>query len=421
MGGRERTGACALAGRGVQRLRLLVATIVGNARNPAAPTSRGRAMRFAFLAAVLIFAVTPEAHAYRTAADLPEFEAERVAWSSSRISIGFADTAFNDEAFAAVIDEPTAERALAASVATWNEVPCSTFEFVDSPTPDVVIRVEPNWEARGFEADAAATTDVSYRVSGNDAFIGAAQLIFNAAAFSEASSLSFQAVLTHEMGHVLGLLHPCEDDCTAADEGSALHPIYHPSQVMLGSDDVEGLCFLYPAECEGPACDTTCRQVDSAEASDECPWLGDPCLGETGSLCAYGRCASDGYCSLSCETARDCSGRQSCSEGLCLPDRAHRYGASCDRGNDCLSLLCVSVGEDSMCTRGCDGIACPGDDLCALVDDQAVCTPPVPASGCSLAQTKTSAPAFGLTCLFLLLSLRRRRTSSAFRTNSREP
>jgi MYXO-CTERM domain-containing protein len=211
----------------------------------------------------------------------------------------------------------------------------------------------------------------------------------------------------------LGLLHPCEDDCTPSDEGSALHPVYRPSQVMLGSDDIEGVCFLYPSECEGPACDLTCRQVDSADASDECPWLGDPCVGETGSLCAYGHCASDGYCSLSCGTDRDCSGRQSCSEGLCVPERVGRYGESCERGNGCLSLLCVTVGNDSMCTRGCDGIPCPGTDTCSVVDDQAVYTPLAPATGCSLGRSPTSPPAFALVGVFFFAWMRRKRPSSA--------
>lgn len=387
------------------------------ARNRAAEPPR-RAMRFVLLGMALVFVGVPEAHAYRTAADLPDIDAERVAWGSTQVSLGFDAGAFEDGSFLRAVDRAEAERALAASVATWNEVRCSSFEFVVSTTPDVVIRAETDWESSGYQAGAAATTDVGYRIGTAEAFINNAELIFNVAAFARMTAPNFEAVLTHELGHVLGLLHPCEDDCTPADEGAALHPIYRPSQVMLGSDDIDGLCFLYPAECEGPACDLTCREVDSAEASDECPWLGDPCSGEAGSLCAYGRCASDGYCSLSCETARDCSGRQACTDGLCVPERVARYGESCERGNGCLSLLCVTVadgngGEDSMCTRGCDGIPCPGDDTCSVVDDQAVCTPLVPASGCSLGRVTTSAPTFALGIFFLFAWIRRKRTSPA--------
>jgi hypothetical protein len=65
------------------------------------------------------------------------------------------------------------------------------------------------------------------------------------------TGISLQATLTHDLGHVLGLAHSCEqgDACTDADARSATMywsmSACDASPSTLGSDDIEGLQAIY--------------------------------------------------------------------------------------------------------------------------------------------------------------------------------
>lgn len=58
-----------------------------------------------------------------------------------------------------------------------------------------------------------------------------------------------QAMLTHEIGHALGLLHNCDEEagaCTPSEAAAVMYPSYRgEAQRVLERDDIDGLCFLY--------------------------------------------------------------------------------------------------------------------------------------------------------------------------------
>ncbi len=189
-----------------------------------------------------------------------------------------------------------------------------------------------------------------------------------------------QSIAMHEIGHFIGLDHPCDND---ADEASCLPPteaIMFPSWSGVNereplSSDAEGVRTLYPENadlpsgCNGPfgpgeRCDCNdacvdglicvpdgqqvlrCGRACSADDADcgsgstcvldvpqdglEAPGVcvtastdkpaGSVCT--VGGECASGTCAPTvalgrSICQLPCETEQDCAGG-SCFEGLCL-------------------------------------------------------------------------------------------------------
>jgi hypothetical protein len=54
-----------------------------------------------------------------------------------------------------------------------------------------------------------------------------------------ANTYDLQSILTHEAGHFLGLAH-------STDTSAVMYAYYHPGSVNLTSDDVAGICTIYP-------------------------------------------------------------------------------------------------------------------------------------------------------------------------------
>ena len=65
--------------------------------------------------------------------------------------------------------------------------------------------------------------------------------------------IDLENTLTHEVGHFIGLTHPCELDqgtCTPAMQAVTMYPATVPGDLAkrsLSPDDVAGLCAIYPA------------------------------------------------------------------------------------------------------------------------------------------------------------------------------
>lgn len=402
------------------------------------------------LLAVLALCSTPGvARAYRTASDLPSFDAEaRVAWQADLLEFEVLRPNL------ASVDALAAEEGLQAALAVWNTVDCGVPRLeaiLGAPLAaqpedgrNTIEWVGTGWTERGFSSSAAATTDVQYRRLGELTEIVEADIYLNADLFRWGiDGRDPQAVLVHEIAHVLGLLHVCSLDatgsapmCTAAHLQSVVHPQYLGlSQRRLGSDDLAGACFLYadvgcsdgecPAgyrcgdtECE-PTCGTDCECRQNIDCSNgrcdagvcvEVRRLGDPCAADA--ECSSQQCHTFGYCSVVCTAS--CPARFSCDTDIdaqCVAERS-TYGVACSYGNDCTSGLCVSGSWFSaMCTRTCGDLICPGMDTCEVVDGHAVCTPPRSAgAGCSVVGQSGPGPASWvvLSCVMALARRRRR-------------
>lgn len=168
-------------------------------------------------------------------------------------------------------------------------------------------------------------------------------------------SVELQSVLTHEFGHVLGLLH-------SEDLRAAMAPNYRADggQKYLSVDDKLGLCALYPAlnpadECRSgrdcPArqhCERVpLRRLDGADAGPHLALCHEP-RGALGDACAPDRliCAQDcvfsaeplapGYCTLECSRG-DCPDGYACQQGLIRPDQAHCQRLRAPESSGCRS------------------------------------------------------------------------------------
>lgn len=408
------------------------------------------------LVVVYSFVAAPRASAYRTLADTPEFAGEPVRWRSPAIEM---DVATQD---LAGLSRADVDRAVRAAFETWNEVPCSGVTialggFTDSYAApgdgrNTIQWVSTAWSARGYAADAAATTDVQFGNSGEGWEIVEADIYLNADTFrfvagdpgGDATLRDLQAVITHEVGHAaIGLLHPCEHDGgdgapLCRDDGpeatSALYPRYlGMSQRALSADDAAGACFLYPSETcatlgcpEGLACvedrcvtpmsepppgctsDAECfaheRCVAGACVLGDAP-AGDPCT--DAHECSGAACV-DGHCTRACETDAHCPESFGCIDAVCTSELG-LFADSCSDGRDCASGLCLTgSASGSFCTRECAVDACPTGFACAEVGGRSVCRMP-PSGGCAVAASEGPPWAQLSVAWFVLAMLVRRR------------
>lgn len=423
----------------------------GGRTNPVVVVRRARTplvLASAFLAS---FTLPGPAAAYRTAADLPEFDDDAtIAWPTREIPYRV------HTAMPAGLDRAAALAAIEAAAATWNAVECTDVQlvfagFTDEPPVagddvNTIAFVQTDWTAMGLDADAAATTDVRYASRSDETRIVEADLLLNAEAMAWTTSSpssperrDVQAVVTHELGHVLGLLHPCEvggidgaPECGPIHEGTSLHPTYFGVlQRRLAADDVDGICSLYPTlpcagacaeglECTPGGCRApcgathcprgfVCNDADSCEpqCADGCHVgvLGDPCATD---LDCGGSCSDGGFCTVACvaEAERSCPDRWQCtSSDACEPaPNREVLGAACSRATDCAGGLCLFEGERGRCSRTCDS-GCPSGFDCVEVENQAVCRT-AGADGCSA----SGATSTGVWLPILLLFAQRRRS-----------
>lgn len=379
------------------------------------------------LAGTLVLCAAVPAHAYRTFADDPEV-AYPARWTSSSIEWDVSSSEPLEGWSPADLHE-----AAQGAFAIWTAVGCADVQVglgtvTSAPAQpgdgrNTIAVVSHDWTGRGFPAGRGATTDVRLEravdeLTGEEAVrIVEADIYLNAEDYGFVSDepasgeLDLRALLVHELGHLLGLLHVCEHDglggapgCVdAALQTSALYPDYLGART-LSDDDAAGLCALYPA---GAACDVTCPVgtecrdglcVDPACGEPFCP---DPCLGEE---CDVGRCAPDSSCEDgACALVGE-------NRGYCVSEGSS--GAQCTQGGDCTSRLCLtSESLGSYCTVECIADAeCGGTQRCAEVDGVDVCAPLPPQSGCSVAARARGAASvpLALPLLALLLRIRRR-------------
>jgi hypothetical protein len=325
------------------------------------------------------------AEAFRTGADTPDLMGtERVRWSSDVISFELYKAVPSGLA----LSEVSAEVVL--GMQAWSAPACSAVQFdlrgvtsAHAAPGDGLNTVEwlPNgWVERGFNGDAAGITDVQYAKmpSGKWAIVEA-DMYLNGGNHSwilegdgGVGHRDVRSVVTHELGHMLGLLHPCEPggdggapDCATdpAFAGTTMYPFYLPTQSTLSMDDQAGVCFLYPMDdCSAVQCAAGTLCVDGACAescggricghNEVC--LSDQCLSST-PLCGSTGCDA---AAMLCASASDCGAGFQCVLGQCQPSVGGSPGDPCSLGAECSSQICVS---DGYCAGPCALTSCTGE------------------------------------------------------------
>jgi hypothetical protein len=132
------------------------------------------------------------------------------------------------------------------------------------------------------------------------------------------SSVDVQSVATHEIGHQLGLDHSSVSSATmfyATGQGDT-------SPRSLDSDDIAGLCHLYPSGSTTPP---------------------------------------------ECTSAAQCAPNETCQNGKCVNATQKGYGATCNTSSECVSGLCLESSGTTFCSQACDSQPCPNGDQCLPV------------------------------------------------------
>lgn len=206
------------------------------------------------------------------------------------------------------------------------------------------------------------------------------------------SCISTQSVLVHELGHFVGLGHPCID-CNWAN--MAATAAYQPDFPLF--DDQEGLRALYPgqpggigygcgnnSECDSGLCAQvgdlsycsqtcgTCPTGFECNADNVCAFSSGSAAGAVGEgeSCAQRPCedgllcAGDGSnytCYRECTTDAQCSATQECfalqgGGGVCVDTSGEaQRGERCSGSNLCASgLICIGDETNATCRGECD-------------------------------------------------------------------
>ena len=189
--------------------------------------------------------------------------------------------------------------AIQASADAWNNVGCSYLRFVIEPpehgvqaefnqtgsNENVIVFQEEKWP---YDSSAAGLTTLTYIASDSasrDGEVVDADVELNGVNFTfgtdaQGNRHDVQNVLTHELGHVLGLDHTCDDGLvvpTPTDHTGATIPGCYPAASLpaaiteatmynyaspgetqkriLSADDSAGLCALYPLEDDPGKCE----------------------------------------------------------------------------------------------------------------------------------------------------------------------
>lgn len=341
------------------------------------------------LAFALALSVAPRAHAYRTAGELPELESsEPVTWSNAALVTFDLAGGLPDG-----VEQVDLDRAFDDAVTTWAQINCNgpspllfwiiheehvpgdginTLGFVAaSELPGDVPDGTPAVTELQYERDV----DGRWRIVEADIYLNAER---DWTASEDDWTVDLATVLAHELGHVSGLLHPCElvagggaPACEDAHRAGLMFPLYFEEGTELSADDRDGLCFLYPE----PRCregDRGCVPFPEQTCADggACADAGEPDAGQGDAGAELETCALEADAEMS-----------SCAGDL-------EFASPCTRGEQCGSGLCVGFdSQASTCTRTCGGDAgaCPAGFECRHVGGQDVCVGAESDSGCSLA------------------------------------
>lgn len=354
-------------------------------------------------AIVLALLVLPSrAHAYRTLSDTAEFaeaDANSVVWEGAKLRYSL------DDNLPAGLVPAQVEAAVVSAFGIWERVPCAAvttsnegWRRAPARSGDGISTI--SWVHDGWASgsEAGAHTDLvtkkrdgQWRIVEADVFLNAQDYTWTLDASAGSESKELRSILLHELGHVLGLAHPCTDasgsgcsdacgeagvsECSTAQADVVMNPIYDSSRLTLAEDDEAALCALYPRKpCEQTECGDgfVCLDGDCLQACDEglCK-LGEVC---TSSGCRPPVC-DGGSCQVPCGRDTDCGVGETCgADGSCLVGK-QAAGQPCSASADCELGVCDVNGT---CRSACaDDSSCQSGETCkppAQEDTWGVCS-----------------------------------------------
>jgi hypothetical protein len=258
------------------------------------------------------------------------------------------------------------ETALKAAIAAWNGVP-GTQPLL---TYGGIVRTAPQFDVyvafdTKYDLGHGDVTGYAERYVAADGKLERVEIALNAANYKwvtappaiagQVPQADVQGVLTHQLGHAIGLSHSRDTTATMYFFGAGA------SLRTLEADDQRGARFLAAVQPrgEGASCDA-CR----ADAD-----------------CAAGKCYAwpDGsaHCALACDSHDACPLGTSCGTvaggvTACLPNDLHCHadatsvglGQPCASDAACGSMrFCVPIGRSAFCTEPCP---CPDGAQCAV-------------------------------------------------------
>lgn len=176
--------------------------------------------------------------------------------------------------FAEVGDPVQGEADVLAAFTAWEEPTCSDLrlpyigETTDAagfddrgPNKNVVVLVDQLWP---YQAGAIAVTTTAYDT--RSGVVVDADIEINSSGFRflsvgngaecnpQGNNMDLRNALTHEVGHVIGLEHPPNTARFAEATMFASAPACETRKQTLAEDDVDGLCFIYPAGAPTQQC-----------------------------------------------------------------------------------------------------------------------------------------------------------------------
>jgi hypothetical protein len=125
------------------------------------------------------------------------------------------------------------------SIRNRGSVECRKHEYnQDEGNANVFLFLDERWPHVSDMGHQFALTTTTYDVDTGE--ILDADVEFNTHDWERFVQVDLAAVVTHEVGHFLGLAHSTVPGTTMTSSG------YHPDMATLEPDDVEGVCAIYP-------------------------------------------------------------------------------------------------------------------------------------------------------------------------------